>query len=125
MHGQAPFSKRCGRRIEPHKSKVRGGGAFSVADARSDAVEEVRDLVEAVEIEPTPPPSPLKPRASAADRARAVTVPVVLNTLREAAAKAAADLARVTQELEKDRKRMPRKQQPKSLRPRMRQQGPP
>ncbi len=90
--------------MSPPPKKGRAGGASS-SDARTDALDEAQALVEAVETEHTPPPSqpppPPPPHASAAVHAKAQE----LNTLRDVAAKAAADLARVTQELEREKKR--------------------
>ncbi len=83
--------------------RKRGSAADAATDAqaRQDAIDEAQAMVEAVDNQPTPPPSPPPPLASTADRAKAVE----MNALREVAAKAAADLARVTQELERERKR--------------------
>ncbi len=84
----------------PRKRGRAGGASFS--DARNEALDEAQELVSAVETERTPAPSPPPPPcASAADHAKAQE----LNALREVAAKAAADLARVTQELEREKKR--------------------
>jgi hypothetical protein len=73
-----------------------------VDDAAADARAEAEQLLEAVDTQgadPTPPPSP--PRATAADRAKALE----FNKMKEAADKAAAELARVTKELENEKRK--------------------
>ena len=73
-----------------------------VDDAAADARAEADQMLEAVgtqENEPTPPSSP--PRATAADREKALE----FNKMKEAADKAAEELARVTQELEKEKRK--------------------
>ncbi len=99
----------------PNGKRARGAAGTLAEDAHSDALAEAAELSQAVENAPAPPPSP--PRtdrverperadcATAADRARALETSALRDAAAKLAAKAAADLARVMVELDKEKKK--------------------